>query len=118
MELHELENSLDKSLIFKDYKEAVSILETNGFKVITPFKAKKVFLDIVKSKELAHRFHLFNPYQQNTDTELMDIYKSFNKIVLKDNRSGISSFQTLNGYLRYRSGCFYNWYYPNGTPKF
>ena len=69
MELHELGNSLDKSLIFKDYKEAVSILETNGFKVITPFKAKKVFLDIVKSKEMKKVF------SKLTDT--LEVYASF-----------------------------------------
>lgn len=117
MELWELNNSLNESLIFKPYKEAKEILENNGFKVIRPFDVKEEYLKIIKDSLTANEFHLFSPYGNTENENLNNIYKEFDKIVLKDTRKNSSSFETLNGYLNYRSGCFYKWFYPNGEPK-
>lgn len=118
MKLHELENSLDKSLIFKPYNEAKEILESNGFTVIRPFDVKRVYLEAVKDLDTANKLHLFSPYSEIVDDKLLDIYNKFDRIILKDTRINSSSFETLNSYLEYRSGCFYNWFNPfTGEPK-
>lgn len=117
MELHELDNSLDTSLIFKPYKESKSILELNGFRVIKPFEVKSVYFEFIPNFLTAARFHNFNPYKTNTDKELLKIYNTFDKIVLKESRQNTTQWSTLNNYLDYRSGCFYKWFYPNGEPK-
>lgn len=117
MQLWELNNSLDVSLIFKPYKEAKKILEDNGFEVIRSFDAKKSFLAIVRSLKTAEKWHLFNPLTDKPDDDIMKINNALNRIVLKDTRKGSSSWETLMGYMEYRSGCFYSWFYPNGEPK-
>lgn len=117
MELWELDNSLEKSLIFKPYKEAKEILEKNGFKVIKPFDVKKEFLEVIKDRDTAHDFNLFNPYSNPGKNKLKEIYDKFDKIVVKESRSNTTQWSTLNNYLNYRSGCIYKWYYPNGEPK-
>lgn len=117
MKLDELENSLDKSLIFKPYKEAKKIAENNGFRVVTPFEVKKVYLEFIKDAETANKFHLFSPYSDKKDLDLIEIYNAFENIILKESRQNTTQWSTLNNYLDYRSGCFYNWFHVNGEPK-
>lgn len=117
MRLHELDNSLDESLIFKPYKEAKNIAESNGFKVIKPFDTKETYLKFIKDLETANKFHLFTPYSKNVDEELLKIYNKFETIVLKESRANTTQWSTLNDYLQYRSGCYYKWFHPNGQPK-
>jgi len=114
MELWELNNSLDQSLIFKSYDEAKRILEQNGFSVITPFKAKSVFLSIVQDKDTAHKV---NMYVQGQDEHIDGIVSTLNKYVLKESRGGSKSFETLKSYMDWRSKCYYEWYYNDGSPK-
>lgn len=113
MELFEINNKYG-SLIFKDDTEAKNILLQNGFKIITPWLAKKTYLEIVKDLETANKLHLFSPYSPNPDKELKSIYDQFEKIVLKESRGNggyiSKSWETLNSYLDYRSGCFYKWF--------
>lgn len=101
-------------LIFKPYNEAKEILEKEGFEVVKPFDIKRIFLENIDNIEKAKRFQMFSPIQDD-DSELMAIYNKFERMVLKDNRGGntsrsSSSWETVNGYLDYRSGCFYDWY--------
>lgn len=117
MKLHELENSLDKSLIFKPYKEAKKIAEDNGFRIVTPFEVKKVYLEFIKDIETANQFHLFSPYLENKDSNLSTIYNAFENIILKESRQNTMQWSTLNNYLDYRSGCFYKWFHANGEAK-
>lgn len=110
MKLHELNNSLDESLTFKPYSVAKQILESNGFEVIRPFDVKTKYLEYVNDKETAHKLHLYNPFSENDSNEqIKALHKKFDNVVLKDVRHNTSSWETLNSYLDYRSGCIYNW---------
>jgi hypothetical protein len=107
MKLHEIDNKYG-SLIFKPYKEAKKILENHGYKVISQPHAKEEYLKIVPDKETAKKVSDCECVGQTNEAQ--PIYDQLEKIVMKENRSGSMSWETLNSYMRYRSGCFYKWF--------
>ena len=107
MELHEIQ----KDLLSIPYKEAKEYLEKQGFKVITPFKAKKTYLELVKDKETSHKVNLFSRFSEHKQKGIEDIVDKMEKIVLKDTRGRTAtSFQTLKSYMDWRSKTYYTWF--------
>lgn len=90
--------------------------EDNGFKVINFSMVKNEYLKIIKNKDVANRFHLYNNISDN-DTELNEIYNQFDKIVFKESRSGggytAIGWENINSYLSYHSGIHYKWFKDN-----
>lgn len=99
-------------LIFKPYNEAKSILESEGFKVITPFEVKNEFMKHLPTIEMANEWNFDCNIEPKTKAKI-----AFNRIVVKDtrgsgsgNRSAASSWETMNSFMDWRSGSFYKWY--------
>ena len=85
-----------------------------GFKVISFGTVKKNLVDILRDKETANKFHLWNKFIEPNNIEMNNILDKLENIVFKECR-GNSHKRAIgweNGasYLQYHSGIHYKWF--------
>jgi len=109
-EFYELANDL---CFEKSEKKIHNEWNKNGFRIINFAMIKKEYFNIIPSKQIADKFHLYNPLCDN-DPELKAIYDKFNNIVFRETRGNSVSraigWENINSYLRYHSGIHYKWF--------
>ena len=103
-EFHELSNPRNTKEVFIN----------EGYQVISFGSVKKVLMDILKDKETANKYHLWNEILEPNNEEMIKIERQLENIVFKESRGGKNCYsigwENGSSYLRYHSGIHYKWY--------
>ena len=85
-----------------------------GYQVINIGMVKSSIMEILKDKETANKYHLWNEITEPTNNEMLLLKRKLETIVFKESRGNSQNraigWENGESYLRYHSGIIYKWF--------